>query len=158
MNPRWTPERLDELRVLVADERKLSAAQIATMLHVKRSAVIGACYRNGIQLQGARSGRKPGPQRPRRSFKARTYKFKFEPVPDVPEDFRLFASAVVSKNLTLEELPADLCLYPYGEGPYFFCGHPQQENSSYCPAHHRLCWVKPTKFTGNASRFKRKAA
>lgn len=29
--------------------------------------------------------------------------------------------------------------YPFGTGPYTFCGNPQCADSSYCDPHHILC-------------------
>lgn len=35
------------------------------------------------------------------------------------------------------------CRYPVGDGPFLFCNGKQQEGSSFCTAHHALCWVAP---------------
>jgi hypothetical protein len=46
-------------------------------------------------------------------------------------------------GLTFDQLERNSCRYPEGDGPVTFCGHIQKEGSSYCIAHHALCWVKP---------------
>jgi hypothetical protein len=48
-------------------------------------------------------------------------------------------AAVVPLNLTLAELRADQCRYPYGGGNYRFCGLKKMDGKSYCPEHFRLC-------------------
>ena len=52
--------------------------------------------------------------------------------------------AITPRHLSLVELEADDCRYPYGgdaEGePITFCGHPRREGASYCPSHvHLTC-------------------
>lgn len=32
------------------------------------------------------------------------------------------------------------CQYPFGDGPYRFCEKKTQDGSSYCRAHHVVCW------------------
>jgi len=45
---------------------------------------------------------------------------------------------------TLLELEGGDCRYPFGDSaPYLFCGDLAQDKSSYCPRHHRMCWVVP---------------
>lgn len=38
--------------------------------------------------------------------------------------------------------PAE-CRYPQGEGPFTFCGQKVRRHSSYCPAHHQICYGHP---------------
>lgn len=55
---------------------------------------------------------------------------------------RLRCVALEPRGLSLIELGADDCRYPYGgdgEGePISFCGHPKRAGSSYCTAHFHL--------------------
>jgi GcrA cell cycle regulator len=39
---------------------------------------------------------------------------------------------------SLADLGRDDCRYPYGDGPYTFCGNPQREGHSYCGPHMAL--------------------
>lgn len=64
-------------------------------------------------------------------------------VPKVKESAALRCAEVTPLNIPFSDLGERECRYPYGDGPYLFCGHPAQADSSYCPAHHRLCWMKP---------------
>lgn len=54
---------------------------------------------------------------------------------------------------TLFELEDNDCRYPYGNGPYLFCGDPKQEQSSYCSHHHSVCWVKPISTAAKARKY-----
>ncbi len=44
---------------------------------------------------------------------------------------------------TLLELEDHDCRFPFGDEVIMFCGEARQEKSSYCPFHHRKCWVVP---------------
>ena len=44
---------------------------------------------------------------------------------------------------TLLDLEHGECRWPFGDGPFLFCGDPAQDNSSYCSGHHAIAWVKP---------------
>lgn len=45
-------------------------------------------------------------------------------------------------NLTLDELREDSCRWPYGDGPFTFCGHPKKGGSSYCVTHHAMAFTR----------------
>jgi GcrA cell cycle regulator len=115
-------------------EQDLSAAKIGERLGVTKNAIIGIINRMGLS----------GKRRPVRQVKPKTQK------PSRPRYFpsrrgqRAFAGilspavpALPSLNHTIIE--ATGCRYPYGNGPYTFCGHPKHEGSSYCPAHKKAC-------------------
>lgn len=42
-------------------------------------------------------------------------------------------------NLDLIELQHGQCRYPFGDGPFRFCGHPVEPGRPYCTPHHALC-------------------
>jgi GcrA cell cycle regulator len=44
-------------------------------------------------------------------------------------------------HVDMLDLSRDQCHYPYGDGPFTFCGQPAHQGSSYCTAHHFLCWT-----------------
>lgn len=70
-----------------------------------------------------------------RSRKNRTYGAASNPVKKAE-----VKTTVVPLNIKLEDLKNRECRYPYGEGPYTFCGHPVKDNSSYCTDHHAICF------------------
>ncbi len=51
---------------------------------------------------------------------------------------------IIPLNIDFIDLKNSQCRYPYGEGPYVFCGHPIQKWSPYCPEHHSLCHTGKT--------------
>jgi len=42
------------------------------------------------------------------------------------------------RHMSLVELEADCCHWPYGDGPYTFCGHEKHPAAPYCKAHMAL--------------------
>ena len=68
------------------------------------------------------------------SRKNRTYSGPYNPVKKAE-----VKTTVVPLNIDLEDLKNRQCRYPYGEGPYTFCGHPVKENPPYCTEHHTIC-------------------
>jgi hypothetical protein len=47
--------------------------------------------------------------------------------------------ADVGEPITIYQLGFGDCRYPLGNYPYVYCGREQQEGSSYCPEHFRVC-------------------
>lgn len=52
---------------------------------------------------------------------------------------------------TLVELEDNDCRFPFGEGPFLFCGDPVQGKSSYCAHHHAICYSPPHHRAGHIS-------
>ena len=44
-------------------------------------------------------------------------------------------------GVTFEGLEAGMCRWPFGQGPYTFCGCRSIPNTSYCPTHHAAAWT-----------------
>ena len=59
----------------------------------------------------------------------------------------LRCAEIVPRGLTLLELEAEDCRYPYGESDFTFCGHPKVDGFSYCQPHANLTSVVPIKPT-----------
>lgn len=47
--------------------------------------------------------------------------------------------AVEPQNLDLLDLQHGQCRYPFGNGPFRFCGHPVEPGRPYCVPHQALC-------------------
>lgn len=136
----WSEPRVAEMKRLWGEG--FSASMIAGELgHVTRNAVIAKLHRAGLTRDGAQPSIK-APRQPRRSrprgyrsnfvkWEEREYtppKVAFKPrVPSGPEPVPLHKS--------LMQLERGECRWPYGDGPFTFCGHLQHENSSYCRFH-----------------------
>ena len=115
----------------------LSASQIANQLNKQlgtvysRCAVIGKTRRLGLSTRGLAVLKEKRPDRPKRmrktpqpSLAARALgrnDCRNKPLPK-----EMIIPDLVPKHLTLIEVSeADGCRWPYGDGPFTFCGHPR---------------------------------
>ena len=154
ISPAWTEERIDQLKALVAD--RLSASQIAEQLGsgLSRNAVIGKAHRMGLCLrtpaeclayprvslakpaklakppQRMMAKLRPRPARTPLWVSRREAAAKSEPKP-------LPRSPIPGTplHLPLLALKAHHCRWPYGDGPFTFCGCTHIEGSPYCESH-----------------------
>ena len=148
----WAPEHAAALREYLAGG--MSYAQIALAINAKfntnysRSAAIGRARRMGL-ASAERPGNwgKPPPKSEQASRRRLRERFAamakwFAPILEPVEMPKLRCVEVDPRRLTLIELEAGDCRYPYGgenEGEaYAFCGHPRVAGSSYCRPHHAL--------------------
>jgi len=161
----WTDERVEQLRALVADPRKLSATSIGAEMGVSRNSVIGKVHRLKLELplkQKDGPARRPAgsPRRPRATLA------RLGPRPDTPRgkpiirkrrshhaaggkvmivtEYELPPPVVVPVeplNIPLLDLTESMCRFPIGESaPFFFCGHPKFDGLPYCEAHALVCY------------------
>lgn len=136
-----------------------SAAEIARVVNKTRSSVCGRLFRMGIKLKGKSGGAsqarnverraKPAPK-PRAAPHFRRYE---PPVPRKVEPLIPFELPVVARggnppastSAAVLELQKHECKYPIGdpgEPGFSFCRAPVRgEGSTYCAAHHAICWV-----------------
>ena len=150
----WTDERVELLKKLWSEG--LSASQVAAELGpgITRNAVIGKVHRLGLERRGRanvfhgnqkRSAvRKPRVVKPTKfalSFNAAT----ITKIPVASFEARL--AAVQPLHLDLMELTEATCRYPYGDGPFTFCGCATKNEKPYCAAHYELSY-KPQETAG----------
>jgi GcrA cell cycle regulator len=148
----WALEHSGALREHHA--RGMSSSEIARAInakfntHYSRNAVIGRAKRMGLaRTDRPRDLTPPAPQdqqpsllwlRKRHALPSRW----FVPVFEREETPKLRCVDVEPRHLSLLELEACDCRYPYGgdeEGEAItFCGHPRREDSIYCAAHFHL--------------------
>lgn len=149
----WTADDDDKLKNLYAD--RLSCAEIAGHFDGKtRNSIIGRVHRLKLPLRGRPRPRRMEPLfRPweeagvsRRTF----YRDKAGPraakppkpiverkarVPKPPrEEIELRCDAIDPLSIPLSDLHANQCRWPYGDGPFTFCGH-EIFQGSYCGGH-----------------------
>ncbi len=128
----WTETQDSALREALS--AKLSFTRIATQLCKSTGAIAGRAKRLGIVF--------PENYRTTQMMKARGWTGQTSRRPALAE-ITLRCVEIVPRNISLIELENGDCRYPYGDEIITFCGHPQQEGSSYCAAHHFLCLAPP---------------
>ena len=152
----WTPKQVQDLKWFWENEG-YSARQIGEKFGLTRNAILGKVHRLGLaarrespdwyqrlspEQKAARRKEKKRLTEQRKSArrKAERHANGFAPrqftprlatwqkIPDRPPDAPL--------NLGLLELTNHTCKWPVTEGsPFFFCGHPSADHSSYCNHH-----------------------
>jgi GcrA cell cycle regulator len=154
MQSSWAEEHSRALREYL--ERGLSFLEIANALNARfntaysRNAAIGRATRMGLAgpekpVRPARLRPQPKPD-PVRLKKLRARGLAESrpklPVGERAAALKLRCVGIVPRHLSLLELEARDCRYPYGgdeEGEAItFCGHPRREGSSYCVSHFHL--------------------
>ncbi|WP_249779415.1 GcrA family cell cycle regulator [Bradyrhizobium sediminis] len=132
----------------------MSFADIARAINAKfdtaysRNATIGRAKRMGLAGPDRRAEPNRWPQQlgaPRlhklRERQAAESK-RLLPVSERAERINLRCVQILPRHLSLIDLEAGDCRYPYGgdeeSEPITFCGHPQREGSSYCTGHFHL--------------------
>lgn len=156
MHNTWTIERVDRLRILA--KSGLSMREIGGEMGLPRSAIIGKMHRLGLST--VRPAPLPAEERAarlakRRRIDAEAKRIRREaaqptgriylagngnvrPVYEIAKQPGLRDAEVEPLHLSLPDLKAHNCRYPYGEGPFTFCGQPIRDGS-YCFAHAALC-------------------
>jgi GcrA cell cycle regulator len=133
----WIPEQELRLRELVS--AGLTGGQIAAKLGgISRNSVVGKVMRLGLRLSGG-SNASTRSIEPRQIGAPRHRAHK----PTRAEICRLATDQREPRHLSLIDLEPTDCKYPFGEGPFTFCGHPQIEGAPYCAAHLILCTGAP---------------
>jgi GcrA cell cycle regulator len=154
MQSTWEDAHSVLLRELV--EKGLAFSDVARALNERfgtaytRNAAIGRARRMGLSTPASAgpAGVFAAPRKPdARKICQRRARILATPVPprstlERAAVLQLRCVAVAPRHLSLIELEAGDCRYPYGgdaEGePITFCGHPRREGSSYCPSHFHL--------------------
>lgn len=138
----WTQDRTEVLRKLWAIG--VSFSDIAAEMGQTRNAVCGkihrmefigpGTYRRRTDAQIEATKREKDRRRnERRRVQSITVKKVLPPNLEA-----LRCVEVESLGKTLLELGPNDCRYPFGDGPFVFCGQPQFEGSSYCGCHFGL--------------------
>ena len=115
----WTEARIAQLKALCRDG--YSASEIAGVLGVTRSAIIGKIYRLGLRETPLRHRRNPPPH-----AKMAPPAPHIRPKPEPPQF-----------TLLIFDLKPGQCRWPSDEEgkPFTFCGANQEAGSPYCPVH-----------------------
>lgn len=141
----WSDEEITKITKLSAEG--FSANMIANELsHRSRNAVIGKLHRMGLRLsQKNRNGEAtiPGTRRAKRrgqSHQLMRMQRKLQDRQKAAETPEFEVEAFEAEPDPVAPMHVDLtnnhgCKWPYGDGPFTFCGHEKFENYSYCLEH-----------------------
>jgi hypothetical protein len=130
---KWSPEKIEQLRALAQAGK--STVEAAIELQCSKGAVIGQAQRAKPPVQWQH-----GPRWPKSEKQARP---RF---PDAPRlgrppkhlvDLNIGVGEPKPLMLKFFELAPNNCHWPYGAGPYLFCGTGTYEGHEYCPYHTR---------------------
>jgi GcrA cell cycle regulator len=148
LNSPWADERVTKrLRVLWSDH---SATQICGVLFsefgvsLSRNAVVGRLHREGLTVEQKRTVHPltRGEKKPKGQPRLRVVRANSNStarrmiVTHTPAQLReLRCIEIISLGKALIDLEPNDCRYPYGDGPFTHCGHPQLAGRPYCPGH-----------------------
>lgn len=163
-DPAVAAARIEAIKA--AWEPGMSARDLAAKMGMTREAIVGMFHRHKEKLLPAKLQARPGPQKARthtvrsKPAKGRPSRKKADQAPisgatsaAIQKINRIRAEglppmnyvepeirtdAPVSHQLPLVELTERTCKWPYGTGPFFFCGHDTEGHHAYCPYHARL--------------------
>lgn len=147
VNSIWTVDRTEMLRKLWASGISFSSIAAEIGVGVTRSAISGKVDRLGLIGRAAinRTYSKRTPEQieatkrekgERRNERRRNQRMTIVKSAINIEALRCIEVEPLHKNLA--DLGRNDCRYPYGDGPYTFCGNPQREGHSYCGPHFAL--------------------
>ena len=146
----WTQERVDLMAKLWKDG--LSASDIASRLGgVTRCAVIGKVHRLGLSGRSPRTGRSAAinqhqhngwKTKPTAKFPSPTIKIAAEPWVPAAEPF-----VPLEERKSLLNLQDKDCRWPFGDGPFSFCGRAKEPGLSYCRPHAQIAAAPPSRAT-----------
>lgn len=139
----WTPGRVDDLKRMIAAGE--SATQIAKHLGCpSRNAVLGKAYRLGLSTKAApnwvrEEGRAKAhlkPDKPKAVAKPVPKPIALRPPPAPVVQPLPPSEAPAAGSVGLMKLRLCDCRWPYGDGPFLFCGQPVETiGKPYCAAH-----------------------
>ena len=143
----WIDDRVADLKAMWASGR--SGGEIASSFGVTRCAVLGKIFRLGLadrmfvnrrtpeQIQAAKRAKNQRANERRRTNRVNTKKLAPKKL-TITNLEALRCVEVEPLGKTLLELGPNECRYPYGDGPYTFCGNPTMGECSYCGPHFGL--------------------
>jgi len=145
----WTPAETETLRQGLADG--LNAGAIALMLNRTRNSVLGKAMRERMIEAGRKQPRKQKPMPLKRmpvSGYTRTW-YTRRPILRDAQEIELTEWDKLPPNapglVKLQDLGPRDCRFGLNNalhGEFYFCAQPRKHRSSYCEAHHEICYIK----------------
>ena len=133
-SPFWEDGTKLALLQELASEKRYTAQELSKLLGCTRSMIIGKAFREEIPLMAHRDASiQMQPQRIATMAANRAARqIASEPEPTLP-----------SLNIAPEAIRDGMCRWPYGNGPFTFCGHPVALHKVYCANHAAVAFQKP---------------
>jgi GcrA cell cycle regulator len=134
----WTESRTAEMtKMWMAG---MSASTISRLMDcgISRSSIISKVHRLKLERKG------PAISFFKRAAVDRETRKRLRKQAAIGDHYRRLAiatNAPPSMGLDIIDLNSTACRFPYGDGPFTFCGHTTHEASSYCHAHLMLTTV-----------------
>jgi GcrA cell cycle regulator len=126
----WDDIKVAELRRLF--DEGYSASLIGAAMGMTRNAVIGKLSRLGLTMKNGFARKVNGTSKSMRVTRG-------EVLAAVPQQRKERPAADVTPlHVDLLDLQPGQCHYPYGDGPFTFCGCPVGDGLAYCEPHHRI--------------------
>lgn len=135
----WTEDRIEFVRIHV--EKGYSRAQVAEMLGgTTRNAVIGITNRHGIRYDKPMGLPKPKririrPKKPQNVSIFATRWGASDPDRKPPNSIEVANVVANPLHILFDQLSRKNCHWPYGDGPFTFCGCEATSSGPYCEAH-----------------------
>lgn len=144
---RWADDPVLDVTLRELFDKGLTFSQIAAGLwkfghRFTRNAIIGRAHRLHFPARPATGGKVKSPEHKQKlseSRRGQTRKLAWTPAADVTPTP---SAAGDFLGVALLDLTATSCRYPHGDRKLTFCGQPVRDGSSYCDAHHRLCYIR----------------
>lgn len=140
----WPKEHHDYAIELAADTRGFSMSIVADLLNEKfgtsytRNSVIGRLNRNNVTRGPTKTAKQRVVVNRVRQSQPRPARHR------ISESLvQLRCAEIEPRHVSLLDLSRGECHWPYGDGPYTFCGHKAASESSYCAAHRLLSLRSP---------------
>ena len=151
------PEETTKQFIALVEAGRHSYGQIGEIIKKTRNACIGRAHRLGLPPRSKRNHTFYDPKwkpkaAPERRVRHTKFNFARNPPPSSQRALAAEASRKslpmdASLHLTLAELKSGQCRFPYGNGPYSFCGLPVCQDSPYCAHHHKVCHQPQREFS-----------
>jgi GcrA cell cycle regulator len=142
----WTPDKVERLREEWAVGTNIRL--IADMLGGSRNTIIGKAHRLQLPMHSGSLFHPDAPRKPRKQKQEKRMRIRrpraampqSAPLPPPPQP----DTAPPPLRISFADLQWRHCRYSVSSAaPHFFCGHPRQGKSAFCPFHHALCHEKP---------------
>lgn len=133
----WSYERIQTLKRMWGEG--CSTSLIASEVGCTRNSVAGKVNRLGLAFRLT----KKSVEKKQRAPVLRMFRSGPRMVAAKPVHRTVEVSVPTPLNLSLNDLGSMQCHYPYGEGPFVYCGHPVSvKGAPYCCAHMQLCYLE----------------